>query len=195
MKSYPSIPTLYKHRDAIGKDIYFFDKLDGSNIRVEWTPKLGFNKFGSRKQLISDDQPILKRSIEIISTKYESQLHERFLDSKIEKATLFFEFLGSKSHNGFHYDDDKFDAVLFDIDIYKKGLMQPVRFIEFTDGLQIPSLLHVGELTDDIFFSVRRGELTGMTHEGVVAKYAYGHHVKMFKIKSLHWLMRNNETE
>lgn len=195
MKSYPSIPTLNKVKDTIPQDIYFFDKLDGSNIRAEWTPKNGFNKFGSRKQLLSDEQPLLKQSIEIILNKYGDELHKRLLKDKIDKATVFFEFFGTKSHNGYHYDGDTFDAVLFDVDIYKKGLMPPQAFLNFTDGLHTPSLLHVGQMADDIFYSVRKGQFPGMTFEGVVAKYPYGRNVKMFKIKSLQWLMDNDEVE
>jgi hypothetical protein len=43
MKTYPSIS-----RDIVGQPIYAFDKLDGSNIRAEWSKKNGFHKFGSR---------------------------------------------------------------------------------------------------------------------------------------------------
>jgi len=44
MKSYPSIPG--KHTNGIPLTV--FDKLDGSNIRAEWSKKRGFYKFGTR---------------------------------------------------------------------------------------------------------------------------------------------------
>ena len=43
MKGYPSIPREVQH----SLNVYAFDKLDGSQIRAEWTQKNGFFKFGS----------------------------------------------------------------------------------------------------------------------------------------------------
>lgn len=48
MKQYPSI----SHDPVKGSPFYVFDKLDGSNMRVEWHPKKGFWKFGSKTQLV-----------------------------------------------------------------------------------------------------------------------------------------------
>jgi len=40
MLEYPTIK-----KEVINIPIYAFDKIDGSNIRVEWGPKNGFYKF------------------------------------------------------------------------------------------------------------------------------------------------------
>ena len=62
MKIYPIISREI-HRNI---PIYAFDKLDGSNIRVEWAPKKKFCKFGSRNRLIGTDQEFLPEAIELI---------------------------------------------------------------------------------------------------------------------------------
>jgi hypothetical protein len=49
MYRYPEIdgPSKAPHEHCLA-----FDKLDGSNMRFEWSPKRGWYKFGSRGQLI-----------------------------------------------------------------------------------------------------------------------------------------------
>ena len=66
MKTYPSID-----RDVRNIFVYAFDKIDGSNIRAEWTPKKGFDKFGSRNCLMDASHPHLGDAIGIIKSKWE----------------------------------------------------------------------------------------------------------------------------
>ena len=70
MKTYPSIDRIIRN----DIHIYSFDKLDGNNIRAEWTSKRGFYKFGSRTQLIDENTKPLGKSISIIRDKYEEDL-------------------------------------------------------------------------------------------------------------------------
>ena len=56
MLEYPSIPHVHKS-NMIGDTVVIFDKLDGSNFRVKWTPKKGFCLFGTRTQLIDSNTP------------------------------------------------------------------------------------------------------------------------------------------
>ena len=95
MKSYPSISKLIQPIDIIA-----FDKLDGSNIRAEWTPKKGFHKFGSKTRLIDKDQEPLGRSIALIKNKYEKDLHDVLKKLKTQRAICFFEFHGPTSAFG-----------------------------------------------------------------------------------------------
>ena len=48
MKQYETIPY---YGDYLGPDIIAFDKIDGSNLRFEWSRKRGFYKFGTRKMI------------------------------------------------------------------------------------------------------------------------------------------------
>jgi hypothetical protein len=63
--------------------------------------------------------------------------------------------------------------------------------------LKIPKLLYHGKVTQDIFISIKRSEMEGMTFEGVVAKGVVQRKrrkkeqrgdVYMFKIKSDSWI-------
>jgi hypothetical protein len=48
MKQYPEI--LHYSRGHFGEPVIAFEKLDGSNIRLEWQRKRGFFKFGRWKR-------------------------------------------------------------------------------------------------------------------------------------------------
>ena len=50
MKHYPKIE--YYNKGLYGRDIIGFDKLDGSNIRCEWSRKRGWYKFGTKSMKI-----------------------------------------------------------------------------------------------------------------------------------------------
>lgn len=123
MKEYPSIPREID-RDLL---VYAFDKLDGSNIRAEWSRKTGFYKFGSRTVLI-DEKSSLGEAIGLIRNKYEKGLSKVFRDQRLERAICFFEFFGPNSFAGFHHPEPH-DVVLIDVNPHKKGIDPPVDFI------------------------------------------------------------------
>lgn len=184
MKTYNSIDN-----KIIYDEIFMvFDKLDGSNIRAEWNKK-GFYKFGSRKCLIDSSTPILGESIEIIQDKYSSKLSKIFKKNKYESVTCFFEFFGKNSFAGSHVNEDH-DVVLFDIDVYKKGIVEPLQFISLVNDLEYPGILYYDNITEDFVQSVKNRTLNGMTFEGVVCKRKYKNTIQMFKIKSNDWLDR-----
>lgn len=188
MKAYPSITTTID----FSKSYHLFDKLDGSNIRAEWSPKQGFYKFGSRTQLLTPEQAVLYPSIEAFKEKYSEELASRFSKAKFERAVCFFEWLGPNSFAGSHPDSlDVLRPVLIDIAVYKKGIMPPEKFLDFTAGLDVPALLHVGKIPEELFQSVRNRTLPGMTFEGVIGKGEFSQREGgpiMFKIKSNDWL-------
>ena len=188
MKAYPSITT----KIDFSKSYHLFDKLDGSNIRAEWSPKQGFYKFGSRTQLLTPEQAPLYPSIESFRAKYEDELASRFSKAKFERAVCFFEWFGPNSAFGSHHDPvEAMTPVLIDIAVYKKGLMPPEKFIDFTEGLDTPKVLHVGKISEELFQSVRNRTLPGMTFEGVICKGDFSQREGgpiMAKIKSNDWL-------
>ena len=185
MKSYPSIAT----KIISDTPIFLFDKLDGSNIRAEWNKKKEFYKFGSRTRLIDDSSPILGESVSLINEKYSEELSKRFFDNKYESVVCFFEFSGESSFAGSHIEE-LHDVTLFDIDVYKKGLLSPQQFIEITEDLDVAKLLFTGLITPEIIEQIRMGTFEGMTFEGVVAKCLVKKQIKMFKIKAQQWLDR-----
>lgn len=194
MKQYPSI----QREIVTSQPIIAFDKLDGSNIRAEFSTKKGFHKFGSRKQMLGEDSSsILRYSIPLIIEKYTDVFNEimKILGKNTRNITGFFEFWGPNSFAGTHEQTDigKFDVVLFDLDVYKLGLLEPKMFLELTTAskAKTPNALFVGTATKTFVESVIESTLEGMTFEGVVCKgkpLKRGYLPLMFKIKSKAWL-------
>jgi len=191
MKTYPSIDK----RICPGKFLFAFDKLDGSNVRVEWTRKKGFTKFGRRNGLLDDSNPHLSESKDLILENYGDDLSRIFKDERYEKATAFFEFHGPNSFAGNHIDEDHV-VTLFDVDIYRKGLLEPKEFVKLFGDLDIPKILHTGPVSTELIDSIKDGTLEGMTFEGVVFKGSWDKksgRPLMFKVKNMKWIEKLRE--
>lgn len=177
--------------------VYAFDKLDGSNVRVEWSRKNGFHRWGRRHGLLDDSSPILKRAPEIFDGTLSETLGQIYRNERWESCTTFLEFWGWNSFAGNHDSNESQFVSVFDIDVYKRGLLDPKEFIDITRPLApIPggrsALLYHGNANEQFVKSVKNGSLSGMTFEGVVCK-ASGRRpgqVTMFKVKSDAWLSR-----
>lgn len=185
MKQYPSISD----RPVTTNPIYAFDKLDGSNIRVEWSPKQGFYKFGTRKRLLTAQDEKLGKAISIFKEIWEPVLPKIFARQRWHHgAILFFEFYGPKSFAGHHAFTDAHRLSLIDVNPYKQGLLPPKEFADIFGELDSAKLLYQGDVTPEFIQSVRSGTLSGMSFEGVVCK---AHHPKkgvtMFKLKNQAW--------
>ncbi len=189
MKEYPSIS-----RD-VNKDLsfYVFNKYDGSSIRAEWSKKKGFCKFGSRHTLLdeNDKSHFLYSAIPLFKETYADNLLPIFKELRAERATVFFEFFGPQSFAGNHVSTDNFEVILFDVDLYKKGIMMPDEFLEFFGDLKIPKVLHHGKINQEFVNAVKESRLEDMAFEGVVCKARNPKKTLqpvMFKIKSQAWL-------
>jgi len=188
MKPYPPIPRGVRK----GTHVYVFDKLDGSNVRVEWTRKNGFNKFGRRNGLLDDSHAMLKREVpDLIRDKYGDLLEEIFRKQRWQKVTSYFEFHGPNSFAGYH-EDEEHTVTLLDASVHRQGFLEPREFLKVFRYVDLPKLLHQGNFTADLKQAISDGTLEGMTFEGVVAK---GPCVSpglplMFKWKNLAWLQR-----
>lgn len=186
MQQYPSI----EKQVIKGQDYYIFDKLDGSNIRVEFSLKKGFDKFGTRKKLMSDDSGILNQSKELIMAT-EDTVRGIFNKNKWQSGTLFFEFYGPNSFAGFHDEQDAFTVSLIDAHIERKGYLEPRDYLKaFEDKIEMSRLLHVGKLNSHILDEIRNGTFEGMTFEGVIAKaFVKNKHLRC-KVKNQQWIDR-----
>lgn len=171
--------------------IWAFDKLDGSNIRVEWTRKNGFVKFGSRHRLLDPEERPLGEAVEIFHETLADDLEPVLRKLKNERVTLFMEFFGENSFAGNHVADEPHKLVVFDASLYKKGFMLPGDFVKtFGDAVETPSVLHLGKANSEFQELVHSGELEGMTFEGVVCKSneVIRGKAPVFKIKNQAWL-------
>ena len=186
MKSYPTISTKIKPTQ-----IYAFDKIDGSNIRVEWSDKQGFYKFGSRTRLIDENTYMLGESVNLIMDNFANDLAARFFKNRWNRAVAFFEFHGKNSFCGSH-EEEEHKLTLIDVNVYKRGMLEPEKFVDTFGDLDIPLVLHRGFVTEELIDEARDGTLEGMSFEGIVCKYKdkKNNKVGMFKVKNRAWLDR-----
>lgn len=194
MKTYWSIDGPSK---APRQFCYGFVKYDGSNIRAEWSKKRGWYKFGTRKCMIDDSDPIFGRAVPLFKEKYGDDLEKVFKSEKafngVQNVVVFAEFFGSKSFAGMHFPDDTaWDIVLFDVNLHKKGMMGPKDFLDHFSHLKVAELAYSGNMGEELIQRVRKEELDCSSKyeiktevpEGVVCKGGRGHELWMCKIKT-----------
>lgn len=188
MKQYISISRTPQYKTFV----YGFDKLDGSNIRAEWSPKKGFWKFGSRKRLLGTDQEHIIEAQELIKSTYEENITKVFEKQRCQRVIAFFEFYGPNSFAGFHVEEPHI-VTLIDVNPFKRGITNPDEFIDLYGHLGIPTLVFKGNFNKEIEQQIKSASLQHITFEGVVCKIKSKHkqqHPNMFKVKTQQWLSR-----
>jgi hypothetical protein len=152
--------------------IIAFDKIDGSNLRFEYSHKQGFYKFGTRKLMIDRNSKPFGFAIDLFLDKYNDSLTKIFESKKYNKILSFVvytELAGKKSSFGQHdFENDEFDITLIDIEQYKYGYVYPEIFIKDFEHTGIPKVIYEGKLTEDFIKKIKDNEFT--LQEGVVCK-------------------------
>lgn len=187
MKQYPSID----HNYTLGHKVYLFDKLDGSNLRAEWSLKhKKFTKFGSRTVLLDTSHEILGPGVELITQHFQELFNQVFIPLRTLKVIGFFEFFGPNSFAGRHSPEDIKQVKLIDLNLHPQGIIIPKKFLQLTPLMPTAQLLYQGPLTAEIVDQIKQGTLPGMTFEGVIGKMDSGTPglPKMFKIKNEAWI-------
>lgn len=185
MKQYPSIA----HYDdsILGTSLIAFNKLDGSNLRFEWSKKKGWNKFGTRRTMLNEKDP-LYIGVDLFLAKYAKKLEEIFKEDKdfraIREVVVFCELFGPNSFYGQH-DFIDMDLVLLDVNPMTKGFIPPREFVKKFGHLGIPEIVFDGILTND---DVRKVRYSTELKEGVVCKWMNNKHLQSCKIKTNNWL-------
>jgi len=199
MKHYPSIE--HWNEDLLGRRVFAFDKLDGSNFRAEWNRKRGWYKFGTKGQMIDEMNEQFGNAIPVFLNKYGDYLPRVFTNQhykSIRSFVVFCEYLGQNSFAGKHVAGDRMDTVLFDVNPLTKGFVCPEDFIKDFGHLDIPRLVYSGIFTKEFIFNVKTGKYPSLT-EGVVVKGINKKdkgkdQVWMVKIKTNQWLEKLKET-
>lgn len=187
MKSYPSIPS------AVGTSFFafeahVFDKLDGSNLRFEWSKKKGWYKFGTRTRLFDHTDPVFASAIPLWQTTTGLALEKIAVNKKWDSMLAFAEFWGPSSFAGLHDLNEPHRLSIFDIAINKGGIVGPVQFLKLCGDLDIPRYLGKCNWTRDYVASVKSGAVEGITFEGVVGKAGEGHKLIRAKAKTQRWI-------
>jgi len=206
MKTYPSTKFMNGLTKGAGipdgNDWYVFDKLDGSNIRVEWSAKRGFYKWGRRYGLLDDSNPwLMPTPVQaLLADSYGPGLDVEFRRRKYKRVLCFFEFVGANSFSG-HHEHEAHRLVMIDVNLHPKGFMGPADFVSLCEdvgmqeGIEFARVLHQGEITQELLDSIRNSTLEGMTFEGAVCK-SQGKKVssrRAFKVKASIWLDKLRE--
>lgn len=188
MKPYPSISrsTGQHFREF---EAYVFDKLDGSNIRVEWSRKRGWNKFGTRTRLLDGTDTTFGEVIPLFKNTIADSIEQVAKNERFEQITIFMEFWGKQSFAGQHVIGDPKFLTLFDINVYKKGILGPKQFLDLFGNLNCtPKFLGRCNWTRGFVERIRIGDVPDITFEGVVGKAGDGHDLIMAKAKSQAWV-------
>lgn len=186
METYPTIG-----RNIVNEPIIAFDKLDGSNIRAEWNRKTGFSKFGTRTRLLDANEKTFGEAISLFNETHADVLSEIFTKAKFQKATAFLEFYGESSFAGFHEENEPHKVSLFDIHVYKTGMLTAREFLKLVGNkVETPEIVFQGKANQSLVEKVKTSTLNGMTFEGIVCKGGLDNRRRpiMFKIKSQAWL-------
>ena len=190
MKDYPSVPrsvgTAFRQID----NCYVFDKIDGSSMRAEWSKKRGWYKFGRRHGLCDSSNPHLEQVPEMFYSDLAEDLTRLATDNRWQHLVVFFEFWGEQSFAGQHFDDDPKHLTVFDVAADKKGILPPKEFLKrFAGYVSTPAFLGRVQWTRGYVEKVRRGEVEGITFEGVVGKSAISkHEIVRAKAKTQAWI-------
>jgi len=192
MKPYPSIPS------SVGMNFrefqaYVFDKLDGSNLRFEYTRKRGWDKFGTRTRLFDETDTDFGCAIPIFRDTWEKELTAIAKDQRWDHLIVFMEFWGPNSFAGHHEASDPKTLTLIDACPNKKGILGPAEYLSIFRNLKIAHLLTMCKWTRGFVEGIRAGKDPSdgprkMTFEGVVGKGGSGHKLVMAKAKTQAWV-------
>lgn len=180
MLQYPSIPGFgdgvrqadRRGAPILGEDCLAFVKYDGSNLRWEWSPKSGWSKFGTRKQLFDASTAPWSSAIPLFMDTMASELERRGKDlggKKLERMTVFTQFFGPSSFAGQHDWSETHELRLFDVFLFKKGFVPPEKFVEVYGNLPYTAeVMYKGPLSHELQQQVHAGVFP--VQEGVICK-------------------------
>ena len=189
MKDYPQISQSTGMKFQEIPAALIFDKLDGSNMRSEWSSKKGWYKHGRRNGLLDSSNPQLLVVPDLFSERLSEPLAKIAMDNQWQSLIVFYEFWGQRSLAGIHQADDPKFLTLFDAVADKKGFIDPVDFRRFFEGkVETARYLGTENWTRGYVQRVREGKVDGITFEGVVAKGGTRHRLVRAKAKTQKWI-------
>jgi hypothetical protein len=177
--------------DFRGFRAHVFDKLDGNNLRFEWSRKAGWYKAGTRQRLFDETDLLVGGALPLFRSTLADDIEKVFRARRWDRAVVFTEYWGDHSIAGMHDPEDEMRLTLFDVVPHKDGLLAPKRFLKLFGHLPVPSYLGEVGWTRDYVSRVRDGTVPGITFEGVVGKSSDGK--VMAKAKTQAWINRIKE--
>lgn len=188
MKHYPSIPKFFGGNIKL----HTFDKLDGSNLRLEYSKKRGWFKFGTRNRLFDETDEIFGPAIPLFKETMSEQLAKIIVDNRWQNAVLFGEFWGKESFAGLHIKEDPKFITIIDVNPHKIGIIPPQEFLKLF-GEFGPNYLGQINWTAGFIDRVKNEVIEGITFEGVVGKVSENKKIIMYKAKTQKWIDKVKE--
>ena len=188
MKSYPSIPKFLGSSTLL----HTFDKIDGSNLRFEWSKKRGWYKFGTRTRLFDESDEQFKEAIPLFNNTLSEPLGKICHDNRWDKVVVFAEFWGENSFAGCHESNDIKNLTLIDVSIHRKGILPPRDFLKIF-GDYGPKYLGEYRWNKEFIDKVKHNNIPHITFEGVVGKRSDKNIIVMYKAKTQQWIDKVRE--
>jgi hypothetical protein len=191
MKQYPPIlgSTGAEFREI--PNAYVFDKLDGSNLRFEWSRKRGWYKFGARHRMFDASDAQFGAALPLFMSTLADGCGVVAKKEGWESVVVFAEYHGPNSFAGYHPDgSDQMRLDLIDVSPHRHGILPPGEFLDLFGDLPHAKFLGRHNWTRGFVERVWNGEIEGVTLEGVVGKVGGGksHDLVMAKAKTKVWI-------
>jgi RNA ligase len=199
MIEYPSIPL------SVGQTFqdfqaYVFGKLDGCHVRVEWTRKTGWGKWGTRERRFDLSDALFAGAItaftrevaESLTKVITGQRFRRLAGEGWDRIIAYGEYFGDQSFAGVHVPGDPTMRVrVFDLAVSRgktMHLLGPQTFIKLVVEAGVPTAPYLGQYhwTRGFVDQIWRGELA-TPFEGVVGKAGNPYVEIMAKAKTQAW--------
>lgn len=182
MLTYPSIQRS-QGQDFREFEAYLFDKLDGNNLRFEWTRRRGWHKYGTRERLFDQTDPLFGAAIPLFHRLLAEPLEKIARVQRWQKVIVFAEYWGKQSLGGLHVPGDELTLSIFDIAPDDREILDPRDFLKtcdlrYIDPAYVARFLGRQRWTRGFVASVLDGSFAGPTFEGVVGKSTDGYRAK-----------------
>jgi hypothetical protein len=122
--------------------------------------------------LFDENSPLYNQAVPIFKEFMADAIRDSVLHhfgKKTERITAFTEFYGDSSFAGAHDETEPKKLVLFDVAVYKKGIIPPSQFTKMFDRQDwCAEVVYTGPMTQQFVDDVRHGAYP--VYEGVVCK-------------------------
>lgn len=164
MQEYPSIAKAFPPQGWL----HTFDKLDGANLRFEYSKQAGFYKFGSRTRLFDETDIQLGGAVDLFRGGLERELLRIAMRGKWDRAVVFCEYWGPETIGGINSGAKASRLTPFDVWLPSTGLLEPKLFVKRFGSLG-PRYHGRINWTREFLEEVRTGKFD-CSFEGVVGK-------------------------
>jgi hypothetical protein len=210
MRHYDTINRIQDDGTLLGEEIAAYNKLDGQNICIKYSPKTKkFDQFGSRKRVFDENDEQFgdavkwfKNSIypQLLSQIVTDNSKKKGLFQGVDEITFYFEWYGENSFAGVHVPGEELKLALIDVFLKKKGYIEvkPLEELFYSHKEIIsPELIYRGKLTKDFIKDIQENDWTDpaakypQVKEGVVCRRTTlmkGQRLPKVKYKTKWWM-------